>query len=62
MDSDGRVYHILTGPQYYYLMNTQVLTITNISNDDAGEYYCVAYWLNPDSEERGNHSTLHVIG
>ena len=62
MDSDGRVYHILTGPRYYYLMNTQVLTITNISIDDAGVYYCVAYRWNPDSEERGNHSTLHVIG
>ena len=62
LGSDGQIYHILTGPRYHYLMDTKVLTITYISTDDAGEYYCVAYRWNPDSEECGNHSTLNVIG
>lgn len=62
IDSDGLVYHIFAGPRYHYLMNTRILTITDISIDDVGDYYCVAYRRNPDSEERGNHSTLHVIG
>lgn len=62
LDSDGLVYYILTGPRYYYSMDTQILTITNVSFEDAGDYYCVVYRRNPDSEERGNHSTLDVIG
>lgn len=66
VDSNGLVYHIFTGPRYHYTINTQVLTITNISIDDAGDYNCVAYRQDINtstiSEERSNHSTLQVIG
>ena len=62
VDSNGQIYYILTGARFRYSMNNQVLTVTDISTDDAGEYYCIMYWINPDSEERGNHSTLNVIG
>lgn len=62
IDSVGQVYHILGGPRYYFLLNTQILTITNVSVNDAGNYYCVAYSSNPDREERSNHSMLRVIG
>jgi len=68
VDSNGLVYHIFTGPRYYYsaTMNTQVLTITNLSIDDAGDYNCVAYRkdinTNNINEERSNYSTLQVIG
>ena len=62
VNSNGQIYYILTGPRYRFLMNNQILTVTDISTDDAGDYYCVLYWNNPDSEAHGNHSTLNVIG
>lgn len=62
VDSNGQIYYILTGSRYRLLMNNRILTVTDISVDDAGDYYCVLYWINPDIEARGNHSTLNVIG
>jgi len=63
VNSSNTVLHIQPGPHYHLsAMNTELtLTIINISTDDIGSYYCVAYRMDGD-EEYSNHSLLQVIG
>jgi len=62
VDSNNTVYNIFPSPHYLIsTTNTEsILTIINISTDDIGGYYCVAYMMNDD--EFSNLSFLQVIG
>jgi len=63
VNSNNTVFTIQPSPHYHLTALDTVLTLTviNITTDDIGGYYCVAYRMDGE-DEHSNHSLLQVIG